>query len=186
MDLNNQIHHFRILIKNEEDIKINLVLKAIEFANKKHKGQTRKFSGVPYISHPLAVSYIVSSFKKSKHLDEILAACWLHDTLEDTNATFIEIAKEFTPLVASLVFELTSDEAEIKKTSKCKYLSVKMVGMSSYALVIKLADRLHNISDNPSQKMIDDTKVILGQLEKRRKLSKTHKNIIKEIKNKLT
>jgi (p)ppGpp synthase/HD superfamily hydrolase len=165
---------------------MNLVLKAIEFASKKHKGQVRKVSNSPYVTHPLAVSYLVSSFKKSKHLDEILAACLLHDTLEDTETTFIELAKEFTPLVASLVHELTSDSIAIKELGKARYLANKMYGMSSYALVIKLADRLHNISDNPSQKMIDDTNYILTTIEQRRKLSKTHKAIIKEIRNKLT
>jgi (p)ppGpp synthase/HD superfamily hydrolase len=162
---------------------MNLVLKAIEFASKKHKGQVRKVSNSPYITHPLAVSYIVSSFKRSTHLDEILAACLLHDTLEDTNTTFIELAKEFTPLVASLVYELTSDEAQIKKMGKKNYLTVKMYGMSSYALVIKLADRLHNISDSPTLKMVNDTREMLVGLEQRRKLSKTHKAIIKEIRN---
>jgi guanosine-3',5'-bis(diphosphate) 3'-pyrophosphohydrolase len=161
---------------------MNLVLKAIEFATKKHKGQTRKFSGDRYVTHPLAVSYLVSSFKKSKHLDEILAACWLHDTLEDTNTTFVELAKEFTPLTASLVHEMTNDETIMKVVGKREYMAIKLVGISSYALVIKLADRLHNISDNPTDKMKEDTKYLLERLEKYRKLSKTHKSIIKEIK----
>lgn len=164
----------------------NLVLKAIQFASEKHKDQVRKFDGSPYVGHPLAVSYIVSSFKRSKHMDEILAACWLHDTLEDTETNFIELASVFTPLVASLVLELTSDNEQIKLIGKLEYLKKKMVGISSYALVIKLADRLHNISDHPTQKTIDDTKIIMDFLEKNRKLTKTHKEIIKEIRIKLT
>jgi (p)ppGpp synthase/HD superfamily hydrolase len=159
----------------------NLLLKAMLFANKKHKGQYRKFDNSPYITHPMAVSYIVSSFKKSKHLEEILCACWLHDTLEDCDVTFIELARMFTPLVASLVFELTSDNAEIKRLGKHVYLMVKMVGISSYALIIKLADRLHNVSDHPTEKTLTETRAILDYLEKNRKLSKTHKAIIKEI-----
>lgn len=157
----------------------NLLLKATQYAIKKHKGQTRKFSGVPYVTHPLAVSYIVASFKKSKHLDEILAACLLHDVLEDTETTFVEIAKEFTPLVASLTFELTSENHA--KQDKTTYLKNKMVGMSSYGLVIKLADRLHNVTDNPTQKTKDATKEILDYLKKNRKLSKTHKLLVEEI-----
>jgi len=164
----------------------NLVLKAIQFASEKHEGQFRKFDNSPYVGHPLAVSYIVASFKKSKHLNEILAACLLHDTLEDTDTNFVELATEFSPLVASLVLELTSDNDAITIMGKCDYLKTKMVGISSYALIIKLADRLHNVSDHPTQKTIDDTKSILDHLEKKRKLTKTHKELIKEIRNKLT
>jgi (p)ppGpp synthase/HD superfamily hydrolase len=160
---------------------MNLVLKAIQFASEKHQGQVRKVSGDPYVSHPMAVSYIVSSFKKSKHLDEILAACWLHDTLEDTETNFVELATKFTPLVASLVLELTSDDEEIKRIGKCEYFKTKLVGMSSYALVIKLADRLHNISDSPTTKMLVDTEHIITHLIKKRKLTKTHKAIVEEI-----
>ena len=82
----------------------NLIFKAIQFATKKHKGQFRKVSNSEYISHPVAVSYLVASFKKSKNLDELICACLLHDTLEDTDTDFVELAKEFTPLIASLVF----------------------------------------------------------------------------------
>jgi (p)ppGpp synthase/HD superfamily hydrolase len=160
----------------------DLILKSIEFAIKKHQGQVRKANNVPFITHPLAVSYLVSSFKKSKHLDEILCACILHDTLEDTETNFVEIASKFTPLVATLVYELTSEKEEIKKVGKVEYLKSKMLGISSYGLVIKLADRLHNISDNPSENTLRDTKEIIGYLEKNRRLSKTHKAIIKEIK----
>ena len=164
----------------------NLVLKAIEFASAKHAGQIRKGDKSPYVTHPLAVSYLVAAYKKSKHLDEILAACWLHDTLEDTNTTFIELAEVFTPLVATLVYELTSDEDEIDRVGKKEYLKSKMVGISSYALVIKLADRLHNVSDSPTAKTIEDTADILKYLKAWRKLSKTHKEIIKEIEKYLT
>jgi len=163
----------------------NLVLKAIEFASRKHDGQVRKGSGSPYVTHPLAVSYLVSSFKRSKHLDEILASCLLHDTLEDTETNFVELATEFTPLVATLVLELTSDPEEIKQVGKLEYLKTKLVGISSYALVIKLADRLHNISDNPTQKTVEDTLEILSHLRSHRKLSNTHGAIIQEIERKL-
>jgi hypothetical protein len=76
---------------------------------------------------------------------------------------------------------LTSDEEELKRLTKTVYLCSKMKGMSSYALVIKLCDRLHNVSDNPTAKMLTDTSVIITYLEKNRKLTKTHKAIIDEI-----
>lgn len=159
----------------------NLVLKAIQFAIDKHQGQVRKVSNSPYVTHPIAVSYIVASFKKSKHLDEILAACHLHDTLEDTDTTFVELATEFTPLVATLVFELTSDDEQIQSIGKTTYLQNKLSGISSYALVIKLADRLHNVTDSPTDKNKLQTRVIIEHLKKNRKLTKTHKALIAEI-----
>jgi len=159
---------------------MNLILKAIQFAIKKHKGQLRR-NNSEYVSHPIAVSYLLSSFKSSKNLEELICACLLHDTLEDTETNFIELASEFTPLVASLVLELTSDQNQIKKIGKLEYLKTKLLGISSYALVIKLADRLHNISDNPTQKTIEDTRELIDHLVINRKLSKTHQIIIEEI-----
>lgn len=148
------------------------VLKAYRFADAKHAGQVRKFSGEDYISHPIAVSYIVASYKKSKHLDELVAAAILHDVLEDTDTTFEELAREFTPLIASLVYELKSDKEEIKRVGKTAYLQKKMCAMSSYALVLKLADRLHNMSDAPTDKMKSDTVEIIEYLMLNRKLTK--------------
>lgn len=160
---------------------MNLVLKAIKFADLKHEGQVRKGSGEKYVTHPVAVSYLVSAYKQSKRLDELIVAAILHDTLEDTDTTFVELATEFTPLVASLVLELTNDPHQIEILGKLEYQTRKMIGMSSYGLVIKLADRLHNISDQPTEKMVADTLKLMEALLLRRKLSDTHINLIDEI-----
>ena len=160
---------------------MTLILKALNFAKRKHAGQVRKGSGAAYVTHPVAVSYLVAAYKRSKHLDEMLVAAILHDCLEDTKTTFVELVKEFTPLVASLVLELSNDPAEIKKVGKLEYQKKKLVGMSSYGLVIKLADRLHNISDQPTMKMILDTMDLMAYLMKNRKLSKTHKALVADI-----
>lgn len=160
---------------------MSMVLKAIQFGINKHQGQTRKVSGADYISHPITVSYLVTTYKKSKRLDELVVAAILHDTLEDTNTSFIELASEFTPLVASLVLELTNDQNQIDICGKLEYQKKKLVGMSSYGLIIKLVDRLHNISDFPTDRMIGETIFLMTHLQKNRKLSKTHKTIIKDI-----
>jgi (p)ppGpp synthase/HD superfamily hydrolase len=164
--------------RNPDD---GMIFDAIIFANEKHEGQTRKGNGLPYITHPLAVSYLVAKFKKSKHLIELVVASILHDTIEDTNTTFAELAKRFTPLVASLVFELTSDKLEIARIGKLEYLKKKMVGMSSYALLLKLLDRLHNISSGPTEKTVHDTVEILQHIAKKRKLTKPQKQVAHEI-----
>ena len=115
----------------------NYTLKAIIFASEKHSGQIRKCSCLPYITHPLSVGVIVSSFKTSKNLDQLVAAAILHDTLEDTETTFKELSRKFSPLIASLVLELTSDKDQIQKIGKTEYMKKKFVGISSYGLTLK-------------------------------------------------
>ena len=78
--------------------------KAIEFATKAHEGQTRKYTGEPYIVHPLEVADIV---KTVEHTEEMLMAAVLHDPVEDTDTTIQDIDREFGPVVAQLVDELT-------------------------------------------------------------------------------
>lgn len=160
-----------------------LILKAIRFAEKKHKGQKRKVSGADYVSHPIAVSYIASNFKKSKHLIELICAGILHDTVEDTGTTYKEIEAEFGMMIASIVFELTSDDVEIARIGKLEYLKRKMLGISSYGLFLKLCDRLINMMDNPSDKQVQETKEIIVFIRKNRKLSKSQKAVIAEIEN---
>lgn len=160
---------------------MSLILDAHDFAKEKHRGQLRKGSGEEYFTHPMSVSYIVARYKKSKHLEELIAAAFLHDVLEDTDATFEELAVRFGPMVASLVFEMTNDAEEISRVGKLAYQKKKMVAMSSYALVLKLADRYHNISDQPSMQMVEDTLEIMQHLLKARKLTKTHKVMVSDI-----
>ena len=78
--------------------------KAIQFATKAHEGQTRKYTGEPYIVHPLAVMEIV---KTVEHTEEMLMAAVLHDTVEDCDVTLDQIAFHFGHVVADLVGEVT-------------------------------------------------------------------------------
>jgi len=166
---------------------MNLISKAKELATSKHEGQFRKFSGEPYVQHPLRVAQTVLRYKNSKELDKLMVAAILHDTVEDTDTTIEEIRELFGDLVASLVEELTSDSVKAKE-NKSLYLSDKMISMSSWALVIKLSDRLDNVSDlrhvNKSfrQKYIKETKYILSRLiVDRNYLSITHIQLINDI-----
>lgn len=163
-----------------------LLEKAILFATEKHKGQLRKGNGLPYIVHPLAVMAILNQIKKSNNAILIAIVCLLHDVVEDCNVTLEEIAMEFGHAVAALVEELTSDEKEIATVGKKEYLAHKMLKMSSYALRIKLADRLHNVQDiQPHMySKIEETNYILVNLKKR-KLTSTHRKLIKAIKRKI-
>lgn len=167
-----------------------LFQKAIEFAVKAHSKQTRKGDGRPYIVHPFAVMLTLAEVKKSKNAFLLAIVCLLHDVVEDCGITIEEIAKEFGYQIASLVDELTTNKEECRRLGKTEYLAQKMFNMSSYALVIKLCDRLNNLSDMETltdefkKKTIDSTKIILERISKR-KLSPTHKKLIKLIEKKL-
>ena len=173
-------------------LKESSTLKALRYATKAHSGQTRS-SGEPYITHPKSVARFLRKDKTSKNLDKLVQAALLHDTIEDTDTTHEDLEKMFGGLVASLVSQLTSDKKQIEKIGKKEYLSRKMATMSSYALAIKLADRLDNVQDIATAKTPEwrekykrETIGILHRLESERKLSATHTKIIKAIKDKLS
>ena len=165
-----------------------LIEKAYEYAQKAHEGHKR-YSGEPYMTHVAAVGFNLAEMGMGPNT---IASGLLHDTIEDTDTTHEDLEKMFGGLVAGLVKELTSDKDAIEKIGKKEYLSRKMETMSSYALVVKLADRLDNVQDIATaktpewrQKYKKETMGILARLEKNRKLSGTHKKIIKAIKDKL-
>lgn len=159
------------------------IVKALNFAAEKHRGQVRRDSGLPYVTHPIIVSHLIAKYKStSKHLEELQIAALLHDTLEDTETTYIEIEREFGPLVASLVMELTSDPVSIKELGKNDYLKIKMVKMSKYAFILKLVDRYSNILDKPSNKYVKDTSNMMKFLLKNREdLTDRQTGIINDI-----
>lgn len=116
------------------------IMKAMMFATEKHKGQKRRFCDKPYVIHPKAVARILEKLGCSTLL---IVAALLHDTLEDTDATYDELVDTFGVEVADLVFELSNRKP--KSMSKHDYMVKKIQGLSFNALTIKLADRLHNI-----------------------------------------
>jgi (p)ppGpp synthase/HD superfamily hydrolase len=170
--------------------------KAWKFAQEKHTGQVRKFIGASYFdAHVQKVNGIVKFYTTD---EDILCAALLHDTLEDCYENkwvgYKEIKSEFGKVVADLVMELTSDNDEIEHKwdkNKGEYLINKMVKMSDDALIIKLSDRLQNISDafTASEKFrnnyFNETSKIVEAIESNRKLSNIHKRILDDIKSKL-
>jgi guanosine-3',5'-bis(diphosphate) 3'-pyrophosphohydrolase len=175
------------IIELFEDVK-----QALDYATQAHAGQTRS-GGEPYIGHPVRVANTIRQYKQSHNIDALIAAAYLHDTIEDTDATHEALHDLFGGLVASLVLELTSDLEQIKKVGKKDYLAKKMAhDMSSYGLVIKLADRLDNVQDiatakSPAwrAKYKAETEHIMDYLEQNRVLSGTHKKLIGLIRSKL-
>ena len=125
---------------------ISKVLKAYEMADKLHKGQIRQ-SGEAYISHPLNVCYILADMNADT---DTLCAALLHDTLEDSDITKEEIAKEFNVDVANLVDGVTKlakmnfstkQEQNLANTRKI----ITGITDDVRIIIIKLADRLHNM-----------------------------------------
>ena len=109
-----------------------------------HHGQVRKFTGEPYYEHPMRVSMLASEF----NLPTVsVIVGWLHDTVEDTEATIEKIKQLFGVEVSSLVQELTSDKSEQNKMGNTQYLINKMKNMSNQAFTIKLLDRLDNVDN---------------------------------------
>jgi GTP pyrophosphokinase len=164
----------------------------LDYATQAHSGQTRS-GGEPYIGHPVRVANLVRQYKQSHNIDELIAAAYLHDTIEDTDTTHEALHDLFGGLVASLVLELTSDLNQIKKVGKKEYLAKKMAhDMSSYGLVIKLADRLDNVQDIATAKDANwrarykaETLHIMDYIEQNRVLSGTHKKLVGVIRAKL-
>ena len=166
-----------------------LVRGAEEFASKHHSGQTRKFSGDPYIVHPQQVSELVLHYGGSP---EMVAAAWLHDVVEDCGIKIEIIFKKFGDKVAKLVSELTIPPRMDKSGKKSEYIAKEMETMSSDGLTIKLCDRLNNVSDfenahpNFVSKYAPKTKWILDSLEdSQRPLNTIQKKIIDEIRKKI-
>lgn len=132
---------------------ISKIMAAASFAAKKHNGQKRKGSdGEPYINHPIEVANLLTNAGKVDDAEMIVAAL-LHDTVEDTDATFEEIADNFGTVVAGYVRELTDDKSLPK--AERKQLQVEHAPhLSNGAKQIKLADKISNIRDvtaNPPQ-----------------------------------
>lgn len=127
------------------------IKKAIEMATKAHEGQMRK-SGDQYISHPMAVMKIVEDWGMDE--DTIIAAV-LHDTVEDTDVTLEDIKKEFGEQVAFLVDGVTKlsnarsgmrdIDTYLPETKDNLLRLLVAIGADIRVLIIKLADRLHNL-----------------------------------------
>lgn len=167
-----------------------LVRSARDFGKKQHAGQTRK-DGTPYFNHPARVARNVFKNKSSKKMTSLMAAAYGHDTVEDTDATIEDIERLFGSLVASIVGELTTDKKEMNKVGKTEYLIKKMLGMSDYALYIKLCDRLDNVSDLHTAdekfraKYAKETNAIARALLAGRNLTSSQTKVMNKIQKKL-
>ena len=135
---------FRTVRANHPKADLALVERAYDTAERFHRGQMRK-SGDPYITHPLAVTTILADIGMT---EPTLVAALLHDTVEDTPYTLEELRRDFGDEVALLVDGVTKlDKVKYGDSAQAETIRKMIVAMSKdiRVLVIKLADRLHNM-----------------------------------------
>jgi GTP pyrophosphokinase len=144
------ITKFRELMRrmraNRPNDDLELIRKAYEFSQKHHAGQSRA-SGEPYLIHPLEVALVLAEMK----MDPVaIAAGLLHDSVEDTSVTVVDIRKEFGEQVAHIVEGVTKISAidfVTREEQQAENLRKMMLAMVDdiRVVLIKLADRLHNM-----------------------------------------
>lgn len=135
---------FRIVRSNHPKADLALLERAYRMAEQKHAGQTRK-SGDPYITHPLAVATILAELGMT---EPVLVAALLHDTVEDTDYSLEQLRADFSDEVALMVDGVTKlDKLTYGETAKAETIRKMIMATSEEVrvLVIKLADRLHNM-----------------------------------------
>src|SRR5580704_5112816 len=141
---------FRELMKriheNRPQDDLSIVKKAYDYSLKNHEGQTRA-SGEPYLVHPLEVALVLAEMK----MDPVaISAGLLHDSVEDTSVTIVDIRKEFGEQVAHIVegvTKISKIDFATREEAQAENLRKMMLAMVDdiRVVLIKLADRLHNM-----------------------------------------
>src|SRR5450432_1862488 len=164
----------RKLRENRPNDDLNLVKKAYEFSQKHHAGQHRA-SGEPYLVHPLEVGTVLADMK----MDAVsVAAGLLHDSVEDTSVTTVEIRQEFGEQVAHIVegvTKISKIDFSSREEAQAENLRKMMLAMVDdiRVVLIKLADRLHNmrtlehLSPERQQKIAKETLEIYAPIAHR-------------------
>jgi (p)ppGpp synthase/HD superfamily hydrolase len=142
-----------------------LINDALIFATEKHAGQVRKYTGTPYIFHPISVAMIV--METPDHTADMVAAALLHDVVEDCGVHLDEVGTRFGDVVKDLVYWLTDiatpangNRAARKRIEREKWARCDKAG----AKTVKLADLL----DNTSSILVRDPKFAAIYLDEKR------------------
>ena len=123
---------------------LRLVSEAADLAARRHNGMARKGRGSePYINHLAEVANLLAAATGGADA-ELVAAAWLHDSIEDTETTREELAHKFSERVASLVVEVT-DDMSLPKSERRRLQVVDAPHKSPSAKLVKIADKISNI-----------------------------------------
>ena len=125
---------------------LSLILKAIDFAARKHRDQRRMDAdATPYINHPIELAELLIREGKTADI-KVLTAAILHDTVEDTETTPQELEELFGYEIAAIVMEVTDDK-KLPKAER-KRLQIENAAHCSHAAkLVKLADKICNLRD---------------------------------------
>lgn len=162
INIEDLINKVKVYDDNPEDL--NLIRSSYEYAYKKHFSQKR-ITGDDYITHPLNVAWILTDVNADA---EAISAALLHDTIEDSDSTYEEIKDLFGENVAKIVDGVTKIN-RLKFTSDSEQMAANqrkiLVGLSTdvRVLIVKLADRLHNMR----------TLYVLSEAKQKRKAKET-------------
>lgn len=145
------------------------IIKAAQYAADVHTGQVRKYTGMPYISHPARVAARVATHPEAT--EEMVMAAFLHDTVEDAQTTFEDIRFLFGDLVTDLVIDLTdpvctglADTCKDKPRSERKAIArAYLAAARREARIIKMIDRIDNLRDMPLTPPNSYTKMYLEE-----------------------
>lgn len=128
-----------------------MIERAAEFAAKAHEGVMRKGSKVPYIYHPMEVALIVALLTTD---EEVIAAAYLHDVLEDTDVTPEELEAAFGPRVRSLVESESENKALTWKERKGATIQ-RLKTASMETKILTLGDKLSNMRSTARDYMVE-------------------------------
>ncbi|MDY0133319.1 MAG: bifunctional (p)ppGpp synthetase/guanosine-3',5'-bis(diphosphate) 3'-pyrophosphohydrolase [Desulforegulaceae bacterium] len=163
------------ILEYHPDADLDIVERAYIYSARVHEGQTR-LSGEPYLSHPLAVAWILATMR----FDVVsIAAALLHDVIEDTHATYEEVASIFGNEVAHIVSGVTKisklkfESAEDRQAESLRKMILAMAD-DLRVILIKLADRLHNMetlqfhkNESKKKRIAQETRDIYSPLASR-------------------
>lgn len=121
---------------------MDIIEKAIIFAAKAHRDQTRKSTVIPYITHPYTVGMILQKVNCS---DEVIAAGILHDTLEDTPTTYEKLVDQFGVRVANLVRAASENDKSLPWEVRKQHTIDHLKGADIEEIQVITADKLHNL-----------------------------------------
>ena len=129
---------------------MSIILEAARFAELRHRGVFRKYTGDPYIVHPARVASVISYLPCSTEV--IVAAAWLHDILEDTDVSTDYFAEVHGARITELVLEVTNPSKKYPNLPRKqrKAMDLEHIRAASKAgKIIKMVDRIDNLLDYP-------------------------------------